>query len=546
MIPRYHKRCLENVGSPFVSNINEAAAIRGFKDSDGNVSVDSEKELRTVWSLSYDTYNPLHNKAAGKSASVEAIGMACLSLPPSIRTKPENLYLVGLVPGPRQPCLEGLNGYLNPLVKVLKELYEDGTWFEQTYEHPEGRRSREAVIPSINDLPGGLKLVGHASHTANIFCAKCHVKKKGINNIDTDSDPFKLMTQEEYRRAASDWRDAMTKAQRNAIFKRTGIRYSVLLELDYWNPVSYVVIDGMHTLFLGIVRHRFRVIVGTHWNDDDDREEDAATPPEASERDLKKARNLLLSNAVTQTKLGQFSIAVLSKVCEERGLAIPESEKKGRRKKPYVFALMATVQSTDAVVTQSMGQTIVEKKHDLNVDYGLRDIEVELGDAEKSKKAPMLDTNDLKKIQDDIKHTLRPRSQGPPPKNFGSPSHGKLKADQWRTCIEFDLPVSLVKLWVVNQDPKIDLDLHARRLKVLHIGFFLEQFGPMRGWWMFFFESILLSLGFIVSEEPLAGELEETVLTTFCAASELRASVDRPQCPPILKECAAIVQSKQP
>ncbi|KAJ2912507.1 hypothetical protein MD484_g7906, partial [Candolleomyces efflorescens] len=598
MIRRYHRRCLENVGSPMVSDINEAAAIRGFKDCEGNTFVDSKEEIRTVWSLSYDGYNPFHNKASGKSASVGAIGMACLSLPPSIRTKPENLYLVGLVPGPRQPRLEGLNGHLAPLVKVLKESYEGGTWFEQTYEHPEGRRSREAVIPSINDLPGALKLIGHASHTATLFCAKCHVTKKGINNIDTNSDPFKFVTQEEYRQAALDWRNAKTKAQRKASFKRTGIRYSVLLELDYWNPVSYVVIDGMHTLFLGIVRHHFRVVVGTHWNDGDDHEEDPAPQPEASERDLKKVRNLLLSEALSQTKLGQFSIAVLSQVCEERGLVIPESEKKGRRKKPYVFALMAAVQGAAVPIeAHPTGQHLVEKKDNNNIEYGLKDVEVELGDAEKSKKSPMLDTNDLKKIQDDIKNTLRPRSQGPPPKNFGSPAHGKLKADQWRTCIEFDLPVSLVKLWVVDLDPKVDSDLHARRLKVLqatfdlsiairwaistctspnhaenylkhmksylsaireldpdsdlhpihhnslHISFFLEQFGPMRGWWMYFFERLIGALQKIPINYKF-GELEETVLTTFCAASELRASVDRPQCPPILKECAAILQSK--
>ncbi|KAF9521317.1 hypothetical protein CPB83DRAFT_748495, partial [Crepidotus variabilis] len=32
------------------------------------------------------------------------------------------------------------------------------------------------------------------------------------------------------------------------------------------------------------------------------------------------------------------------------------------------------------------------------------------------------------------------------PLNFGCPEHGKLKADQWRTVMEFDLPVSLIQL----------------------------------------------------------------------------------------------------
>jgi hypothetical protein len=39
-----------------------------------------------------------------------------------------------------------------------------------------------------------------------------------------------------------------------------------------------------------------------------------------------------------------------------------------------------------------------------------------------------------------------------PPKNFGMPMQGKHKADEWRACIEFDLPVSLVKLWKYPDD----------------------------------------------------------------------------------------------
>jgi hypothetical protein len=42
--------------------------------------------------------------------------MACLNLPPSIRYKPENMYLAGIVPGPEEPKLEMLNHYQDPLI----------------------------------------------------------------------------------------------------------------------------------------------------------------------------------------------------------------------------------------------------------------------------------------------------------------------------------------------------------------------------------------------------------------------------------------------
>jgi hypothetical protein len=61
---------------------------------------------------------------------------------------------------------------------------------------------------------------------------------------------------------------------------------------------------------------------------------------------------------------------------------------------------------------------------------------------------PMLDTKNLLQIQKDIASTIRPTWRTSPPKNFGTPTHGKPKVDEWRACIKFDLPVLLVKLWL--------------------------------------------------------------------------------------------------
>jgi hypothetical protein len=57
----------------------------------------------------------------------------------------------------------------------------------------------------------------------------------------------------------------------------------------------------------------------------------------------------------------------------------------------------------------------------------------------------------LSGIREGIRETIRPNWQGHLPVNFGSPEHGKLKADQWRTALEFDIPVSLVRLRYTRQ-----------------------------------------------------------------------------------------------
>lgn len=43
-----------------------------------------------------------------------------------------------------------------------------------------------------------------------------------------------------------------TRTSREGLEKEYGVRYSVLLELDYFDPVRMTVIDPMHNLFIGI------------------------------------------------------------------------------------------------------------------------------------------------------------------------------------------------------------------------------------------------------------------------------------------------------
>jgi hypothetical protein len=117
--------------------------------------------------------------------------------------------------------------------------------------------------------------------------------------------------------------------------------------------------------------------------------------------------------------------------------------------------------------------------------------------------------------------------------------NGKLKAEQWRSAIKFDLPVTLIKLWGAGYAGKerrqklahstmllamairwgtshVTSLHHAQQYMktylecirdvfpsypfrpnhhaCLHLHEFLLRYGPMHGWWMFPFERIIGSL----------------------------------------------------
>jgi hypothetical protein len=150
----------------------------------------------------------------------------------------------------------------------------------------------------------------------------------------------------------------------------------------------------------------------------------------------------------------------------------------------------------------------------------------------------MLGRKELKQIQEDIEAIVRPTWQTRLPSNFGSPSGGKLKADVWRTGMEFDLIVSLVKMWskptaTDRQKKAVEStillaialrwgtshrtsehhgeqytqhmvaylktirelrphkNLHPIHHNALHYPKFLLLFGPSHCWWMFPFERLI-------------------------------------------------------
>ena len=108
-------------------------ALRQFIGHDGSVFLPSRNsEGRYVFGLSVDAFNPFLNKQAGKKASIAAIYMVLLNLPLSSRYKAENMYLAGVIPGPREPSLTQINHLLWPLISELLQFWDPGVWYTRT------------------------------------------------------------------------------------------------------------------------------------------------------------------------------------------------------------------------------------------------------------------------------------------------------------------------------------------------------------------------------------------------------------------------------
>lgn len=221
-----------------------------------------EDEIRLLFSLSVDWMNPYGVKAAGVSASVGVIALCCINLPIMVRYKPENLFLVGLIPGPHEPVLDTINHFLRPIIDDFLILWERGLKLQ--YE-PNATISckyklvRAAIIALVTDMPASKKISGNLSHSADAFCSRCDLRKDDINNLDVKSWPER--TCEDHRKAAFEWLHASLE-RRKVLEKEFGIRFSELDRLPYFDPPRQAVVDIMHNLFLGIIKRHFLSVLG--------------------------------------------------------------------------------------------------------------------------------------------------------------------------------------------------------------------------------------------------------------------------------------------
>lgn len=220
----------------------------------------SGSESRIVVGLNIDGLNALGNKMAGKKHSVMGIYLVCLNLPRAIRYDLENMFLVGILPGPDEPSRHQINHVLHPLVNDLLRLWKDGVFLTWTARYPMGRRVRVALGPLICDLPAACQVSGFTGHSATSFCHQCH--QTLADKHDLAYERWHLRDGQSHRESAEWWRAAETASDREEISNAEGLRYSELLRLPYWDPIKFTVIDSMHCFYLRLLNRHCREIWG--------------------------------------------------------------------------------------------------------------------------------------------------------------------------------------------------------------------------------------------------------------------------------------------
>ena len=127
-----------------------------------------------------------------------------------------------------------------------------------TYECEEGKNIHAALILVSCDIPAARKICGHVS--ALVSCHRCEKKANYENRqhnfagMEDMDDWFIPRNSDMHYQNALAWRRCNSDTLRKRFVKQTGVRWTELLRLPYFDPIRSTIIDPMHCLFLGIAR----------------------------------------------------------------------------------------------------------------------------------------------------------------------------------------------------------------------------------------------------------------------------------------------------
>ena len=210
--------------------------------------------------INCDWFQPFANT----QYSVGAIYLTILNLPRQERYRLENIILVSIIPGPKEPKLT-LNPLLAPFVEELNSAYSG--WPITVNDDLLGDNVTFYIRLCIGcvtcDIPAMRKICGFLGHSAKLGCSKCLKQfpknafgdKSDYSGFELDQWTPRLLTR--HKRQCEKLNKCKTLTKLKTKQSKYGIRYSLLLDLPHFDPIRFGIVDPMHNLLLGTPKHMF-------------------------------------------------------------------------------------------------------------------------------------------------------------------------------------------------------------------------------------------------------------------------------------------------
>ena len=340
-----------------------------------------------------------------------------MQLPLEVRFLLENVYIVGTTPIPNAPDPFSISHIVQYIVNMVQRVSGSAI---ATHRHPQGIPVGTRIIPVIADLQAIRKFAGFKAHSATMFCWYCLCTNSEKERLD-----WKIWTYRDgntVRNQADEWHKKKWISEKEELAKKTGVRWTPMHELHYWDPVMHVLLGIMHNSLEGILAHQLRTLWGIG------------------------RKNLPLKNPDLDVAEEGFTDVDIS----ESGSELSDLEEEAREH----------MRSTSTGLTEKLDSVMFDdfsgdedtptppQKHpnlqpnndsDEDEDPDYKDIEPD--------NVFNFTSEELGAIRLCIQEVALPTWVARPPTNLGEASHGKLKADEYLVLFTVILPHVLPVLW---------------------------------------------------------------------------------------------------
>lgn len=350
-----------------------------------------------------------------------------------MRYQPENTLIIGLTPPPNLPDATEICHLLDPIVLSVAS-YGAGGKQVPTFHHPECVLAHVRVAPLIADLEGSRKVAGFMGHGAIMFCSFCLCTSDQLEDLNIHS--WQLRNSTEVRTQAQEWLHLTTKVAKNAQAKSTGVRWTPLHRLPYWDPVKHVVLGYMHNWLEGILQHHLRALWGIGRDETEKKKvEEIEKDEDLTEGDVSDSADEL--DGLSQEAMNNDA---------EAAAIMSQSTPPPISPSPSTSSISSTTISSGSSSTATPTQATVnpynfdsdsddDMDDDDDLDYVPLETKYNFTDAE------------LQAIRNCIRDVSLPTWVNRPPINLGEPVHGKLKAQEYLILFTCIFPLIIPEFW---------------------------------------------------------------------------------------------------
>jgi hypothetical protein len=361
----------------------------------------------------------------GKKVSCGAIVLYCLNLPPHLRYKPENVFICGISPPPNAPDTTTISHLLDPvLASVAKYHGVTPPQSVATSKHPDGTFVQLKVAPLIADLEGSRKISGFLSHSAIMFCSFCLCTLAMIENLDFQN--WQIRNGVKVREQAYAWLNATTKSAKEAQEKESGVRWSSLYHLSYWDPVKHIVLGFMHNWLEGILEDHLRILWGIG--------RDSAHELKANELD----NDEIWTETDVSDSAEELEDLFLEAEEYERNLSNSAQDSPSSSTTPTMSAHSTPLAMPSNPISNIIYVNELEENEDDHDDHDFIPTDTSVF---------KISDSQLQAIHNCIRDVALPTWVQRPPINLGDPSHGKLKAREYLTLFTCIFPLIIPEFW---------------------------------------------------------------------------------------------------